>query len=40
MIADIRAEIYSDDDAIVFVHTGGTPALFAKVDLLKPILSR
>ena len=40
MIADIRAGLYSNDDALVFVHTGGTPALFAKVDLLKPILSR
>ncbi|GAB4187360.1 MAG: D-cysteine desulfhydrase [Phycisphaeraceae bacterium] len=40
MLADIRAGVYSRDDAIVFVHTGGTPALFAKVDLLKPILSR
>jgi len=40
MLADIRAGLYADDDAIVFVHTGGTPALFAKVDLLKPILSR
>jgi D-cysteine desulfhydrase family pyridoxal phosphate-dependent enzyme len=40
MIADIRAGIYRDDDAIVFVHTGGTPALFAKVDMLGPILTR
>ena len=40
MLADIDAGLYSKDDAIVFVHTGGTPALFAKVDLLKPILSR
>jgi len=40
MIADIRAGLYSSDDAIAFIHTGGTPALFAKVDLLKPILSR
>ncbi len=39
MIADIRAGLYSDGDSIVFVHTGGTPALFAKVDLLKPILT-
>jgi L-cysteate sulfo-lyase len=40
MIADIRAGLYSNDDSVVFVHTGGAPALFAKVDLLKPILSR
>ncbi len=40
MLADIEAGLYKRDDAIVFIHTGGTPALFAKVDLLKPILSR
>ena len=40
MLADIEAGLYARDDAIVFVHTGGTPALFAKVDLLRPILSR
>jgi len=40
MLADIEAGIYKKDDAVVFIHTGGTPALFAKVDLLKPILSR
>lgn len=40
MLADIEAGLYNQDDSIVFVHTGGTPALFAKVDLLQPILSR
>ncbi len=40
MMVDIRAGLYANDDAIVFIHTGGAPALFAKVDLLKPILSR
>jgi len=40
MLADIKAGLYKNDDTIVFVHTGGTPALFAKVDLLKPILSQ
>lgn len=40
LLADIRAGLYAKDDAVVFVHTGGTPALFAKIDLLKPILSR
>lgn len=40
MLADIKAGLYKNEDAIVFIHTGGTPALFAKVDLLKPILSR
>ena len=40
MLADIKAKKYDQNDAIVFIHTGGTPALFAKTDLLKPILSR
>ncbi len=40
MLADIGAGLYSKGDVIIFVHTGGQPALFAKVDLLKPILSR
>ncbi len=40
MIADIRAGVYGSDDAIVFVHTGGAPALFAKVDMLGPILGK
>jgi D-cysteine desulfhydrase len=40
MIADIRAGLYSGDDVIVFVHTGGAPALFAKVDMLGSILTR
>jgi len=40
MLADIRSGVYGKDDTIIFVHTGGTPALFAKVDLLGPILSR
>ncbi len=29
LIADIRAGRYTSDQAVVFVHTGGTPALFA-----------
>lgn len=28
MIADIRAGRFSQDDVVVFVHTGGTPAIF------------
>ncbi len=40
MLADIEVGLYGKDDTIVFVHTGGAPALFAKVDLLQPILSR
>lgn len=40
LLADIRAGMYKKDDTVLFIHTGGQPALFAKVDLLKPILSR
>lgn len=40
LLADVRAGHYQANDAIIFVHTGGAPALFAKVDLLKPILTR
>ena len=40
MLADIDAGLYGKDDELVFIHTGGQPALFAKVDLLQPILSR
>jgi 1-aminocyclopropane-1-carboxylate deaminase/D-cysteine desulfhydrase-like pyridoxal-dependent ACC family enzyme len=29
MIAHIRAQRYSKDDVLVFVHTGGTPAIFS-----------
>lgn len=38
MLADIRAGKYSQDESIVFLHTGGTPALFAKKEDLEPIL--
>lgn len=34
MIDDVRGGRYSADEAIVFVHTGGTPALFASRDAL------
>lgn len=39
MIADIRAGMYTADDTLVFLHTGGSPALFAKVPDLEPILT-
>lgn len=29
MIADLRAERYSADSVVVFIHTGGVPAIFA-----------
>lgn len=39
MVADVRAGVYSPDDSIVFLHTGGSPALFAQRDLLSAALS-
>jgi D-cysteine desulfhydrase family pyridoxal phosphate-dependent enzyme len=38
MVADIRGGRYSADDAVVFLHTGGSPALFAQTDILTEIL--
>ena len=34
LIQDVRSGRYSSDQAIVFVHTGGTPALFATRDAI------
>jgi len=34
MLADVRDGLYTSDDAIIFLHTGGVPALFAQRDLL------
>jgi D-cysteine desulfhydrase family pyridoxal phosphate-dependent enzyme len=34
MLADVRDGRYSRDDAILFLHTGGVPALFAQRDIL------
>jgi D-cysteine desulfhydrase family pyridoxal phosphate-dependent enzyme len=34
MLADIRDGMYTADDSIIFLHTGGVPALFAQRDLL------
>lgn len=39
MVADIRAGMYSPDDSVIFLHTGGSPALFAQRELLKSVLS-
>jgi D-cysteine desulfhydrase family pyridoxal phosphate-dependent enzyme len=39
MIAEISSGMYSATDSIIFLHTGGSPALFAKVHDLQPILS-
>jgi D-cysteine desulfhydrase family pyridoxal phosphate-dependent enzyme len=40
MIAEIRERRYAATDSVIFLHTGGAPALFAKVPDLQPILSR
>lgn len=34
LIADIRSGVIAPTETVVFVHTGGTPALFAQVDRL------
>lgn len=39
MIADIRSGMYTADDSLIFLHTGGSPALFAKIPDLQPILT-
>ena len=39
LVDEVRKGRYSADDTIVFLHTGGSPALFAKVPDLQPILS-
>jgi len=33
LIADIRAGSVAPDDTVVFLHTGGAPALFAHAGL-------
>jgi 1-aminocyclopropane-1-carboxylate deaminase/D-cysteine desulfhydrase-like pyridoxal-dependent ACC family enzyme len=38
MLADIRAGRYGPDDTVVFLHTGGAPALFAQTDILLPAM--
>lgn len=38
MVADIETGLYSPDDEIIFLHTGGQPVLFALVDQLETIL--
>lgn len=39
LVAEIRAGRYETTDSVIFLHTGGSPALFAKVPDLQPILS-
>lgn len=38
MIADIRNGALTDDHTVVFLHSGGTPALFAKLEEIAPIV--
>ncbi len=40
LIADIRAGRYAPDQTVVFVHTGGTPALFAYRDDIERLVPR
>ena len=40
LIADVRAGRYAPDQAVVFVHTGGTPALFAYRDDIARLVPR
>jgi D-cysteine desulfhydrase family pyridoxal phosphate-dependent enzyme len=40
MLADVRRGVYGRDESIVFLHTGGVPALFAMTDVLLPVLQR
>lgn len=35
MLADIRAGRFRSDDTLIFLHTGGAPALFAQVEMLR-----
>jgi len=36
LIADVRAGKYAPGDAIVFIHTGGVPAVFAEPEKVLP----
>jgi D-cysteine desulfhydrase family pyridoxal phosphate-dependent enzyme len=38
MLADIRAGELTANDSVVFLHTGGAPALFAMTEMITPIL--
>lgn len=39
MLADVRAGRFTADDSIIFLHTGGAPALFAQRDLLSAAMA-
>ena len=38
LLADVRSDAYTHDDNIIFVHTGGSPILFAHVAMLRKAL--
>lgn len=38
LVADVRSGRLTAQDTVVFLHSGGTPALFAKLEELAPIL--
>lgn len=38
LIADVRAGMYSSDDSIIYVHTGGGPSVFANLDAFQSML--
>jgi D-cysteine desulfhydrase family pyridoxal phosphate-dependent enzyme len=38
LLADVRSGKLTADDTVIFLHTGGTPALFAKLEEIAPIL--
>jgi D-cysteine desulfhydrase len=38
MLAEIQSGMYSPDESVIFLHTGGTAALFAMTEELAPIL--
>ena len=38
MLADIRSGAVRSDETVIFLHTGGTPALFAKRQEIAPII--
>lgn len=40
LVADIQSGRYTSDDTVVFVHTGGTPALFAHRDEVVEMIPR
>lgn len=40
LLADVRAGRYSRDEAIIFLHTGGAPVLFALVEQLHALTER